>query len=205
MVMLPMAAGALRSAQHGGRYLFLSAVGSYALLPLLFTPAEYPIKVRWRGCSRAPGCDSYLGMPLLFCCVCGVVCVCLGGGGRPQPVWLIKMPTFSSYFSRTHLPTYPQLLVWSLHTAAAHWLLSSLLLPRGASPANTAAGSPQLLPRAEVAYLWGLLPLELYCSVLHSAALGRQLPFLPLMLTSVYCALGVAWAWLQLAAAQLRP
>ncbi len=41
-----MAAGATRDRAAASRFLFLSTVGNHGLLPLLFTPAEYPIKVR---------------------------------------------------------------------------------------------------------------------------------------------------------------
>lgn len=49
----------------------------------------------------------------------------------------------------------------------------------------------------EACYLYGLVVLELYCSAIHPfTALAGKLPFLPLMLTSVYCAVGVIWAWI---------
>ncbi len=41
-----MAAGATRDCAAASRFLFLTTVGNHGLLPLLFTPAEYPIKVR---------------------------------------------------------------------------------------------------------------------------------------------------------------
>jgi len=55
-----------------------------------------------------------------------------------------------------------------------------------------------LLTVPETAYLVGLLPLELYAGTVHHLlGLDRRLPFLPLMLTSVYCAVGVAYVWLK--------
>ena len=44
-------------------------------------------------------------------------------------------------------------------------------------------------------YLAGFVLLEVYCSFLHAALWGLRLPFLPLMLTSMYCALGIGWVW----------
>ena len=41
-----LAAGAVRDRAAAGRFLFLSTVGNHGLLPLLFGPAEYPIKAR---------------------------------------------------------------------------------------------------------------------------------------------------------------
>jgi len=53
-------------------------------------------------------------------------------------------------------------------------------------------------------YLWGFVPLELYCALVHEWMLGARLPFAPLMLTSVYCALGVAWVWGVMAVGYVR-
>jgi len=55
-----------------------------------------------------------------------------------------------------------------------------------------------LLSIPETVFIMGLLPLELYCQGLHRLfGLDRKLPFLPLMLTSVYCAVGVSYVWLK--------
>lgn len=62
--------------------------------------------------------------------------------------------------------------------------------------------SEALLSAAERRYLVGLALLEGYCAFGHAAVAGRgRLPFLPLLLTSVYCAVGVLWAWARLAGA----
>ena len=56
----------------------------------------------------------------------------------------------------------------------------------------------RLLARGEAAFLAGLPALELFHVVVHPLLL-RRLPFLPLLLTSVYCAAGMAWAWWRMA------
>ena len=60
---------------------------------------------------------------------------------------------------------------------------------------------------AENLYMVGFAPLLLYTTVIHDLVFGRstmqEMQFLPLMLTSVYCAVGVIWAFLRLAAVAL--
>jgi len=51
------------------------------------------------------------------------------------------------------------------------------------------------LPLLYRLYLAGLVVLELYCTQGHTALLGGRLPFVPLMLTSVYCAVAFTWVW----------
>ena len=46
----------------------------------------------------------------------------------------------------------------------------------------------------EQLYLAGFVPLEMFCSFLHPLLVAPRMPFLPLMATSVYCALGVLYA-----------
>ena len=42
------------------------------------------------------------------------------------------------------------------------------------------------------------MPLELYTNGIHYLiGLDKTLPFLPLLCTSVYCALGVTYAWIK--------
>jgi alpha-1,3-glucosyltransferase len=67
------------------------------------------------------------------------------------------------------------------------------------------AGAPRLthqawlrdwgLSRCQLLYLVGFVPLELYCSFAHAHLLRQRLPFLPLMLTSVYCAAAIVALW----------
>ena len=56
--------------------------------------------------------------------------------------------------------------------------------------------SHRLFCPVEYVYLCGLVPLELYCLVGHRLIFGSsRLPFLPLLLTSVYCSGGVVYCW----------
>ena len=45
----------------------------------------------------------------------------------------------------------------------------------------------------------GVAAVEVYATFLHRKVFGEAWPFVPLMLVSCYCALGIAWVWLALA------
>lgn len=45
-------------------------------------------------------------------------------------------------------------------------------------------------------YLVGLVLVEAWGQFLHPLILGDKLPFVPLMLISTYCALGVIYSWI---------
>lgn len=52
------------------------------------------------------------------------------------------------------------------------------------------------LKSAELAYLAGCILVQIYCLFLHGAGgFLSHLEFLPLLLTSITCALGVIWTW----------
>lgn len=55
-----------------------------------------------------------------------------------------------------------------------------------------------MLNYIESLYLYGLLMLCFYENALHTVlGLDKQLPFLPLMITSVYCAIGVSYFFIR--------
>jgi alpha-1,3-glucosyltransferase len=74
---------------------------------------------------------------------------------------------------------------------------------RGSGNRKSASGvttaTAPLLNQFERLYLWGLVPLELATSWVLPHLLGERLPFLPLMLVSLYCSLGMLYAWALLA------
>jgi alpha-1,3-glucosyltransferase len=45
-------------------------------------------------------------------------------------------------------------------------------------------------------YLVGLLAVEFWGQILHPYLFGNKLPFLPLMMISIYCALGMFYSWI---------
>lgn len=53
-----------------------------------------------------------------------------------------------------------------------------------------------LLDRISLLYIAASIPLIAYCSLLHRLVLGARYEFLPLMLISSYCALGVIGSWI---------
>ncbi|KAI8988011.1 glucosyltransferase [Mycotypha africana] len=52
-----------------------------------------------------------------------------------------------------------------------------------------------LLSTMEQQYLIGLVLLQFYTGFIHDIVFGERLPFLPLMLTSLYCAIGILYGW----------
>ncbi|KAG2456655.1 ANR42 protein, partial [Polypterus senegalus] len=57
----------------------------------------------------------------------------------------------------------------------------------------------KLLNSLEATYLTGLIPLEVFCEIIFPLTpLKEAFPFLPLLLTSVYCALGVSYSFIKL-------
>ena len=63
--------------------------------------------------------------------------------------------------------------------------------------AGAAREAVPMLSSLEVSYLAGLVAVELYATWFHPRIWDESLPFLPLMLISVYCAAGMVWIWLQ--------
>ncbi|XP_061754722.1 probable dolichyl pyrophosphate Glc1Man9GlcNAc2 alpha-1,3-glucosyltransferase isoform X2 [Nerophis ophidion] len=130
MAILPLSLLAVENREDAGIFLVLTTTGHYSLFPLLFTPAELPIK-------------------------------------------FALMLTFT-IFSFTALGR--------LHSQ------QSLLHP------------------LEVAYLSGLVAVAITCELIFPLSPWQQkLPFLPLLLTSVYTSLGVCYSFFRLYASLLRP
>ncbi|BDA51372.1 probable dolichyl pyrophosphate Glc1Man9GlcNAc2 alpha-1,3- [Coccomyxa sp. Obi] len=144
MVVLPLALDAVSSRAAARTFLMVSITGQYALLPLLFTRNEHPLKM------------LLLGIYSVGSCILLSACLEHNGGA-----------TGSSHQSGEGAV--------------------SGLMHKGSSVIK-------LLGWLNVLYLLGLLGLEAFCSFV-CPILAQRLPFLPLMLTSIYCAVGLIHQW----------
>ncbi|OAA69746.1 dolichyl glycosyltransferase [Cordyceps fumosorosea ARSEF 2679] len=120
LVIIPFSLIALRDRRHLSTFRPLAVAGHVSLFPLLFTPAEFPIKTVY------------------------------------TLLWLV---IFLTAFDR--------------------------LAPASSKPRFF------LLDRFNTLYIALFIPLVIYTSLVHQVVFGQRLEFLPLMLTSVYTAVGV--------------
>ncbi|KAI9025789.1 glucosyltransferase [Phycomyces nitens] len=122
IVLVPLSLMAANSKTHLRIFIILSSAGIFSLFPLLFEPAETPIKV---------------SITLLW--------------------FITVIPGLGRCLSRP--------------------LKSILTIP-------------------ETYYILGFIGVQLYTDIGHSLIFGSEtLQFLPLMLTSVYCAVGIIYGW----------
>lgn len=70
---------------------------------------------------------------------------------------------------------------------------------------TTSTGEPFRIRFIEKTYLFGLLVVEIWAQFLHPFILGSKFPFVPLMLISIYCSLGVMYSWIWQLRWILRP
>jgi len=129
IMILPFTLIALETQEEKKLFFLLSTSGHYSLFPLIFTPAEAPIKI----------------------------------------------------------------LYFIAFTFATYRFLSS-----NSSYSFTSASEKPLLNAVEKAYVAGIGVLQLYAGIGHGL-LGLQdaLPFLPLMIISCYCSVGIMYVWIR--------
>lgn len=107
------------------------------------------------------------------------------------------------YYSLFPLLFPKELLEIKIFIVLTHLAIAFCYLPTLYEPKTKTRGRHRslVLPKLNVLqslYLYGLIGLCLYENILHSfLGLDKTLPFLPLMMTSVYCALGVVFYWIQ--------
>jgi hypothetical protein len=210
-VLLPMVLPAVRDAAWGQHFVVLSSAAHVGIFPLLFGVQEVP--VRWLlaalyyiGCIW--GLSSIHGRPSQRQqqqqgLGIGAATI-LGQEATPtkqqqqQARDTDSLQTLAGVRTRrqaaaaTATPSRsPQSA--SRNQAAAAGAAAAQQQARGAFPVMKECCS--CLPVVYRLYLVGLVVVELYCTLGHRVLLGDRLPFVPLMLTSVYCALGVTWVW----------
>lgn len=98
---------------------------------------------------------------------------------------------FPLLLSAFEIPT--KTLIFIIHTLYSFKSLTALYESRRATQYSF-----PLLTQWETIYLSGLLPLFLYENIFHRwFGLHQTLPFLPLLLVSFYCAIGITYTWLR--------
>ncbi|GIM08743.1 hypothetical protein Vretimale_12732 [Volvox reticuliferus] len=173
--LLPHAVDAVLTPSAARRFLLLATAGHYGLLPLIFRPQEYGTKI-------------LVLLSYLF----------------------ISMVALGSVHAEVRLGA-REAGVAGEGVASQSPLRPSKMQGSSTSPAKLGmewetAKSPMkgtaVLGRLAKLYLAGFLVVELYVSIVHEAvpALRRRLPFAPLMLTSVYCSIGVLAVWVDMVA-----
>lgn len=96
------------------------------------------------------------------------------------------------------------LLCIKLFILLTHVAIAFVNIPTLYEPAKVKGGRRirilrlPMLKQVESLYLYGLIVLCVYENSLHILwGLDKKLPFLPLMITSVYCSLGVLYVWIR--------
>lgn len=212
MVLIPMAVNAAHSRRAANSFLLVAAVAHHSLFPLLHQPREWPIKV-------LIALLYFLSIRLLLSIACPGVAPDTephGGGEEPRSAASdhdqhdnAKHPGRRKDGRSTR-----HILEQAASAEACGTTEKEDDTFRGVSVGRRGEAGAYLsrsdswcldVSSMEAAFLWGLLPLELYCTLGHKLVFGRgsdvnelgqpRLAFLPLLLTSVYCAVGIIWAW----------
>jgi alpha-1,3-glucosyltransferase len=155
-----------------------------------------------------PDWETFVGAITL----CGYASFLFGWHVHEKAILLVVIPfALLALKDRRHLGAFRPLAVAGhlslfplLYTAAEFpiksvyaicWLILFLYAFDRLAPAAT---RPRvfLLDRLSLLYIAISIPLIAYCSLLHRLVFGGEYEFLPLMFTSVYCALGVVGSWL---------
>lgn len=188
-VEVPLALAAVGSSDWGQLYVLFSTAAHVGIFPLLFSTQEVPI--RW-----------LLAVVYYVCCVWGLGSI---HATQQQQQQLAKTAAAAAGAAGSSPQKHPggmrtrrQLAAQASTAAPVVAVAKQQQQRRQAAAAGSHQGMHEYcnwLPLAYRAYLAGFVLLELYCSLGHTALLGSRLPFVPLMLTSVYCALGFCWTW----------
>ena len=166
------------------RFVFVSTIGTYSLFPLLTEPQEYLIKI-FLSATYLSIAIPWLQSPNIWKNLFEVA-------NKRSP-----LKTKHYHTEDSNLPSTPES---SSRTPPYSYRLSGERTSvRSAIVENHACKF--LLKGWQILYLLGIIPVELYSSFIHTKIFGdTQWEFIPLMLISVYCSVGIHIAWLQMVA-----
>ncbi|KDN45947.1 glycosyltransferase family 57 protein [Tilletiaria anomala UBC 951] len=219
MILLPLTYLAVDDYDHYRVFVLLSVAGCFSLFPLLFQPAETPIKVTYTALwlvivLGALSRKVFRPIPSNL----GFVLHAL------ETAYLACFPLVLFYTAIIHPLLMPLASVANTATPASGMLTSSaisIVTPAVQLTSNGGAGwdVPGDVFAAASAQLGDVITSSANAVAPAAAALGiamgahstaaaappaPALEFLPLMLTSVYCAVGVVWTWVKLSVLYLQ-
>ncbi|KAG0587534.1 hypothetical protein KC19_2G171900 [Ceratodon purpureus] len=114
-------------------------------------------------------------------------------------MFLSIVSTYSLFPLLFEAKEYPIKVILLLLYASVMWIsFSELFNPEEVAKKDetTSEDKTFVIGLLERFYLGGLVVVEIYGLCVHPFWFGSSLPFLPLMLTSVYCAVGMVYFWL---------
>lgn len=185
---------------------------AFAVLPEVSARACFVLTLLFQGLPliklfAQPTWENFIGAVTL----CGYASFLFGYHVHEKAILLVIIPfSLIALRDRRHLSTFRPLAV------AGHVSLFPLLFTPGEFPVKTiytvfwlvvfltafdrlapASNKPRffLLDRFNTIYIALSIPLIAYTSLVHHIIFGTRLEFLPLMLTSVYTAIGVVGSW----------
>ncbi|RMZ74794.1 hypothetical protein DV737_g5738, partial [Chaetothyriales sp. CBS 132003] len=181
---------------------------AFAVLPNITPQHCFGVTVAFQTIALAklwsrPSWDGFVGSLTL----CGYASFLVGWHVHEKAILLVLIPfSLLALKDRSYLASFRPLAVAGhvslfplLFTVAESaikvvytgvWLTTFLFVFDKLAPAP-AAPRRFLLDRFTVLYMALAIPLLIYCALLHSLVLGARYEFLPLLLTSIYCAVGV--------------
>ncbi|XP_067889456.1 probable dolichyl pyrophosphate Glc1Man9GlcNAc2 alpha-1,3-glucosyltransferase isoform X2 [Heterodontus francisci] len=158
------------------------------------TCTTFPLQARSLSCILGP---KFLGS--VQCGGQSTVCHCLFAveNRKDAGTYLILVTTghlslFPLLFTGPEMPI--KICLMLLFTVYSFSALRALFRKEGS-----------LLNWPECIYLSGLIPLQVICEIIYPLTSWQQrFPFVPLLLISVYCSLGVTYSWIKLYISVLR-
>ncbi|KAJ2968184.1 hypothetical protein NQ176_g9302 [Zarea fungicola] len=138
-----------------------------------------------------PTWEDFIGATTL----CGYASFLFGYHVHEKAILLVIIPfSLIALRDRRHFSTFRPLAVAGHTVYTLLWLVVFLTAFDRLAPASN---RPRLfqLDRLNTLYIGLCIPLVVYTSLVHQIIFGNRLEFLPLMLTSVYTAVGVVGSW----------
>jgi len=171
---------ALLSVNDARAFLILAISGTFSLFPLLYEPGETPIKILL---LLIYSCYAYISLTQFH----------QEKLSSTQSLSPSKSPAMTPVSRDRRSPS--RSFVASTPTSPTYkGFFSSKGTEKSRSNEMTSS-QPHLLSSLEYLYIFGFVFVQLYYSLIHDLIFGARLPFLPLLIISEYCFIGLIWVY----------